>query len=213
MSSSTNPGYVYVDTETTGFGPRDRVVQIAMVFLDEHMVIKDAWGTYLDPRMRFIPGYQVHRITADMLRGAPTFREAAADITRRIGTRTLVAHNLAFDRRMIDQELARCWLPPMPNEGICTLALAKRVVPKPAKYTLADLCRRFDVPLGDAHDARVDALAGARLLPLLQAAANARDSLPATSPPTAPAAAGGRWSAHGRSGGLVVPLDRWIAAL
>ena len=90
-------GFVYVDTETTGFSRQDEVIEIA--------VIDDAGRVRLNTLIRpsrSIP-YTITSLTGitnDMVRSAPRWDEAVPRIREAVGGRIVVAHNAAFDMRM-----------------------------------------------------------------------------------------------------------------
>lgn len=162
-------GYAYVDTETSGFRATDRVVQIAVVHLDENRQVTGTWWSFVNPRLPFIGGYQVHQISTATVADAPTFPQLAPLLRRKLAGRTLVAHNLNFDRRMLNQEFARLGDDGLLTGGICTVEMARRLLPKPHRNRLEVLCRRLGVHLNGAHDALQDALAGAAVFAKLAA--------------------------------------------
>ena len=171
--------FAVVDLETTGLDPgRDRVVQLAVVRTDARGAVVDEWETLVDPGRD--PGpTEVHGITAAALVGAPTFADVADELRRRLRGAAVVGHNLAFDAAFLAAEHDRAGTgegsspprPPTPwleaTPGLCTLRLARRVLPGPAAYTLSACCERTGVVLTDAHTALGDARATAGLLAAL----------------------------------------------
>ncbi len=91
-----------------------------------------------------------------MVEAAPTFGEIAATLARRLHGTVLVAHNLSFDARMLDQEFNRLGTTFSTGTGHCTLRMMSE------KLGLA--CRRHGIPLSQAHRALADARATAELL-------------------------------------------------
>jgi DNA polymerase III subunit epsilon len=96
----SSDNFVVLDTETTGLGSSDQVIEIA--------IINAAGSALCDGLLR--PTYPigegamaVHRITEEMVSKAPTFAEAWPDIERVIDGRKIIAWNAAFDARMIQQ--------------------------------------------------------------------------------------------------------------
>ncbi len=93
------PKPVVVDVETTGFGPNDRVVEIAAITLDPATwETVDEYDTLINPG-RDVGPTGVHGITASMVEAAPTFSDIIAAIAGRLQGSLLIAHNLAFDSR------------------------------------------------------------------------------------------------------------------
>lgn len=147
--------FAVVDIETTGKFNKDRVVEIAIVVLDRNLKVIDEYDTLIDPQRDVGPTH-IHKITASMLAGAPTFEEAAASISHRLSGRILVAHQLTFDTRFLSNELLSLDASLNPGMGICTLQLTNE--------NLSMACHRNGVSLLDQHRALADARATAELL-------------------------------------------------
>lgn len=150
------PPLVVVDVETTGFRRSDRVVEVAAVRLHpETGEIVDEYDTLVQPG-RDVGHTSIHGITPSMLELAPAFEEIVGDFARRLHGRVLVAHNLPFDRRFLQQEFDRCGVRLDPGAGICTL--------RATGQRLTAACDDHGVPLDCAHRALADARATAGLL-------------------------------------------------
>ncbi|MEV1119577.1 exonuclease domain-containing protein [Actinosynnema sp. NPDC049800] len=156
-------GYAVVDVETTGFAARgaDRVVEVAVVGLDDAGRVTDEWCTLLNPGRDLGPQH-VHRIRAADVWHAPTFAQAAGALAARLAERVVVAHNLSFDARFLTAEFARAGVD-LPVTGLCTMRLADRYLPGRAGRSLAACCEAVGVTLDSAHSALHDARATARL--------------------------------------------------
>ena len=147
---------IVVDCETTGFGKSDRVVEIAAITLDpDTLQVVDEYDTLVNPE-RDTGHVGIHGVTASMVEAAPVFREIAAALARRLGGAILVAHNLAFDQRMLAQEYGRLGSTFSPGQGICTLRATSE------KLNVA--CEAYGIPLDNHHRALADARATASLL-------------------------------------------------
>lgn len=148
-----------VDVETTGFGKSDKICEIAIVNISpETFEIIDEFETLVNPK-RDIGAVHVHRITASMVAGAPTFEEIASGVAARLDRSVLIAHNLSFDQRMIEYEFDRLNATFNPGSGICTLNLSGE------KLALA--AKRFGIKHENQHSALADARAAASLFKLL----------------------------------------------
>ena len=146
---------VVVDVETTGFARHDRVVEIAAVTLDSATwETIDEFDTLINPE-RDVGPTGVHGITAAMVEAAPTFSEIVSAVAGRLQGAVLIAHNLAFDERMLRQEFNRSDLPVDLGEGLCTYKATRK------KLCLA--CDEFHIPLSQHHRALADARATAQL--------------------------------------------------
>ena len=147
---------VVVDTETTGIGKADRIVEIAAITISPQTgEIVDEFETLVNPE-RDIGPTSIHGITSSMVEAAPTFEEIATALARRLTGAILVGHNLSFDARMLSQEYGRLNCSFDWGQGKCTL--------RATRLKLASACARYGVPLSDTHRAYNDALASAMLL-------------------------------------------------
>ena len=150
---------VVVDTETTGLGKFDRIVEIAAITINPQTgEIIDEFETLVNPE-RDIGPTSIHGITPSMVETAPTFAEIATALARRLTGAVLVGHNLAFDVRMLQQEYDRLDSSFDCGHGRCTL--------RATGLKLASACAKYGVSLSETHQAYSDALATAMLLTFL----------------------------------------------
>ena len=150
---------VAIDCETTGFSRHDRIVEFAAVEVDVGSgQVVDEIDTLLNPE-RDVGPVDVHGVTASMVSAAPTFEEVAGALGRRLQGAILVAHNLAFDARLLGQEFQRLGTAFDPGAGYCTLRATSQ------KLGLA--CESFGIAHVDQHRALSDARATAQLAWLL----------------------------------------------
>ncbi|RIK94847.1 MAG: DNA polymerase III subunit epsilon [Proteobacteria bacterium] len=150
------------DTETTGLDPADghRVIEIGCIELFNMLPTGRTYHVYLNPE-RDVPveALAVHGLSADFLRGKPTFAEVVADFVDFLGEARLVAHNAEFDVKFINAEFARLGFSPLTATRVVdTLAIARRKFPG-APASLDALCKRFGVDNSarDKHGALLDA--------------------------------------------------------
>ncbi|GAB98282.1 hypothetical protein KILIM_121_00090 [Kineosphaera limosa NBRC 100340] len=158
-------GYTVIDVETTGLSPscRDRVVEIAVVWVSHDGEIQDQWVTLVNPGRDVGPTH-IHGITATAVAAAPTFDEIAPYVLRALVGRIAVAHNAPFDLRFLASEFHRVGLPltDLPLRGVCTMAWAPFFVHSSSRK-LADCCAASGVALKNPHSAMDDALATAQM--------------------------------------------------
>ncbi|MEQ9411566.1 MAG: exonuclease domain-containing protein [Fuerstiella sp.] len=147
--------YAVIDVETTGFSNKDRVLEIAIVVLDEQFNVVNEFDSLVDP-MRDVGRADIHGITPSMLANAPAFEDVASTVASIVHGRVIVAHNLPFDSRMVRNEYARLGAEFNAGAGICTLQHTRM------KLSLA--CETFGVSLDQHHRALADARATAQLL-------------------------------------------------
>ena len=94
--------YVILDTETTGLGKNDVILQLGLIDLDGNVLM----DTLIRPskRKRFsASATAIHGLSMASVKNAPTFAEIYAEFKRAIGKRELLIYNAVFDGRMLDQ--------------------------------------------------------------------------------------------------------------
>lgn len=165
--------YVVVDVETTGGSPwgGDRITEFCAVTITGGR-ITDVFETLVNPE-RSIPAQvsRLTRITWDMVRRAPTIRDVAARIAEVLRGHLFVAHNAAFDWRFVSSELSRYGGQQLMGEKLCTVKLARAVVPNIRRRSLDSLSYFYGIENHARHRAGGDAVATAKvLLRLLEAA-------------------------------------------
>ena len=157
-NSTTQPGaarctgFAVIDTETTGLGHDDRVIEIGIVLLDPDLALDGEWATLVNPERSVGPVW-VHHIHDSHVQHAPTFDEIAPEFLAQIRGRVVVAHNYAFDRRMLDGDLLRAEQPTLPD-GLCTMRMS-------GNRSLANACIEYGITQHDHHHALADAHAAA----------------------------------------------------
>jgi DNA polymerase-3 subunit epsilon len=163
---------IVLDTETTGLDPRSghRLVEIACVELEDFIPTGRTFHRYIHPERDIDPEAQrVHGLSLAFLADKPRFADpdVGEALLAFIGEASVVAHNAAFDREFVNQELERIGLTG-PHEGrwVDTLMLAQQRFPG-VHNSLDALCRRFRLSLSERekHGALIDAklLAGVYL--------------------------------------------------
>ncbi len=155
--------YLVVDLETTGgsAGRGHRVTEIAALAVSGRGEIREEYRTLVNPE-RTIPPFvsRLTNITWSMVRDAPRFHEIAEDVLRLLDGRVFVAHNATFDRSFLAMELERCTGEPMPDVRVlCTLKLARKVLPELRRRSLDSLAFYYGVEIADRHRAYGDARA------------------------------------------------------
>lgn len=157
--------FVVTDTETTGVRPEeDRLIELAAVKVRGGEVVA-RFEQLVDPGCH-VPARitQITGISTAMLVGQPPPEEVLPAFRAFLGEAVLVAHNLPFDYRFLQAELARAGLEPLANRGLCTLRLARRLLPSLASHGLSALAQHFGLRNAARHRALGDAEVTARVL-------------------------------------------------
>jgi DNA polymerase-3 subunit epsilon len=159
--------YVVVDVETTGGSARrgHRVTEVAAVRMAGDGRTLGEFATLVNPDRAIPPFISVlTRITDAMVATAPRFQEIAPALHAMLDGAVFVAHNVPFDWRFVTYELDRAGGPWLRARTLCTLRLARRVVPEVGRRSLDALTDYFGVANEARHRAFGDARATAVLL-------------------------------------------------
>lgn len=163
--------FAVVDVETTGSGLHrgDRITEVAVV----HVRGRDAQTTLeilVNPQRPVSPfAARLTGIHWDALHEAPTFGDVADRIAAALAGRVFVAHNMRFDWRFLSLELQRALGQPLRGPRLCTVKLARRLLPHLPRRNLDTLAWHYDVSIIARHRAGGDARATARVLQFLLA--------------------------------------------
>ena len=155
-----------VDVETTGGSPRHghRVTEVAAVCVVGGRVER-TYSTLVNPERR-IPAMitSLTGITDEMVRGAPRFHEVAEELGEVLQGRVFVAHNAAFDWGFLCSELERCVGSALSGRQLCTVRLARKLLPQLPSRSLDSLAHYFGLEIEARHRALDDAVATAHVL-------------------------------------------------
>jgi DNA polymerase-3 subunit epsilon len=161
------------DTETTGFGPKARIIEVAAVTFEKGHVVRE-WSTFLDPEgvdwdsESVQKALSINKITRAQLVGAPKFKDVIADLLIELSHPIWAAHNAEFDVNMLAQERALLNDPTLPPSmsDICfdTMSLSSQIHPAERTHKLADTAARWGVVPDGAHRAASDAITCGRIL-------------------------------------------------
>jgi DNA polymerase-3 subunit epsilon len=158
--------YVVVDTETTGgrHGSGDRITEIAAVVVRDGEIV-ELFETLVNPE-RPIPYFvtQLTNITWDMVKDKPTFDRVAPQVMRVLEGNVFVAHNMMFDWRFVTSELSRSTGRKLQGRRLCTVKIARKVLPQLSRRSLDHIARYYGVEIRGRHRAGGDALATAKCL-------------------------------------------------
>ncbi len=157
--------WVVVDVETTGGRPPDdRITEIAAVVVKNGQ-IAEVFETLVNPE-RPIPRFvsQLTNISWEMVKDAPKFSHIAANIMRALEGNVFVAHNAAFDWKFVTHEVSRATGNRLVGQQLCTVKLARCLLPHLARRSLDYLADYYGVEIRGRHRAGGDAIATAHCL-------------------------------------------------
>jgi DNA polymerase III epsilon subunit family exonuclease len=127
--------------------------------------VLDEFETLINPETS-VPKFLANLtgISDEMLTSAPRFAEIACSFLDFIGDSVLVAHNANFDLPLLNREINRVFAGHrLRNAHLCTVDLARRLVPQLDSHRLDAVTAYFQVDIPRRHRAADDALATARV--------------------------------------------------
>ena len=153
-----------LDTETTGVGNKDRIVEISVIGFDlTSMKMINKYSTLINPE-RKIPeeASNIHKIYDKDVIGKPLFKDIIPTLFPYLSNRLVVIHNAKFDMRMLLNEARRekTRLPSI--HALCTLGLSS-ILFKGATLKLQDLHNRLIGQHTQTHSALDDTIMLGRL--------------------------------------------------
>jgi DNA polymerase-3 subunit epsilon len=159
--------YAILDIETTGGKYNEEgITEVAIYKFDGHKVV-DQFISLINPEREIQPFVvNLTGINSNMLRNAPKFYEVAKRIVEITEDCIVVAHNAQFDNRILKTEFNRLGFG-FNRETLCTVELAKKLIPGHDSYSLGKLTRALGIPISDRHRAEGDAIATLKLFKIL----------------------------------------------
>ncbi len=158
---------VMLDFETTGLSTvaGDRITEVAALRIvdgrvTERYVTLINCGVRMPPFVTALTG-----ISQRMIDSAPPVAQVIPELLDFIGDDVLAAHNASFDSRFLASESQRQGLSPRHRGLICSLKLARRMLPGQPSYKLGGLAHALNITYrGSAHRAEADAEVSTGLL-------------------------------------------------
>lgn len=158
--------YVVVDVETTGSGWRrnDRITEIAVVHVRAGRVVQE-FESLVNPQRSIPPIVSaLTNITWSMVQHAPLFGELCDRLVPLLQGKVFVAHNAEFDWRFVTTEVARATGQRLDGERLCTVRLARSLLPHLRSRRLDALAHYYGIVIEGRHRAGGDARATAKVM-------------------------------------------------
>lgn len=167
MKSIWEIPFIVVDVETSGSNSKNnKIMEIACVTTIGGE-ITNVFSSLINPHEAIPPFISnMTGITDAMTKNAPE----AIDVIPRVEeifnkkNAVFVAHNARFDWSFIVETFNLAGLPKPSLSRLCTLKLARRLLPKSVKKNLGELANYFDITVINRHRASGDAIATAHVL-------------------------------------------------
>jgi DNA polymerase-3 subunit epsilon len=157
--------YVTVDLETVGGAPgAGQIIEIGACRMKGPR-IEQTFAALVRPWTR-IPRFisSMTSITDEMVRKAPPIEEILPHFRNFLGDAVMVAHNAQFDSSFLDFEFRRIFGIGLRNPVLCTLRLARRLLPSMRRRGLDAMAEHFGLSTAGRHRGWGDARMAAELL-------------------------------------------------
>ncbi|MGH7673534.1 MAG: 3'-5' exonuclease [Gemmatimonadales bacterium] len=171
--------FAVVDVETTGTRARrgDRIIEIAVATIEagEARVV---FHTLVNPGIPIPPFVaSLTGIGDALVREAPPFDAVADGLLDALRDTVFVAHNARFDWAFLSAEVERARGLVLQGPRVCTLRLARRLLPELPRRNLDTVTRHLGITIEGRHRAVGDAVAAARVLHRLLGVAKERGAV------------------------------------
>lgn len=159
--------FAIVDIETTGGSPKNSKITEIAIYIHDGKQILDEYITLVNPEMP-IPEFitKLTRISDDMVKNAPKFFEIAKDIVEITKDCVFVAHNVAFDYKILRAEFKSLGYD-YRKDHLCTVRTSKYVIPGYKSYSLGKIAKDLNIEINGRHRAGGDALATTKLFEII----------------------------------------------
>lgn len=157
---------VVLDFETTGLRPDqgDRITEVAALRVENGTIVARYESLVNCHRRQSNSIRAFTGINQQMIDSAPEPWQVFPELLRFIGDAPVVSHNAAFDQGFLDCEYARLNLQHMGADFICTVQLARCLLPELPSYSLRALAQHFKLNITAEHRAGLDAQATLQVL-------------------------------------------------
>ena len=163
MTHATPPDtWVAIDFETATREANSACALGVAVVTGDHVVRSESWLIQPPFNEYEYRNVLVHGITAEDTALAPDFGELWWEIGPILSAGPLLAHNAAFDIRVLRALIASHKIFAPSYEYVCTVNLARRAFPELPNHKLNTVCEHRGIALVH-HDAASDAIACANL--------------------------------------------------
>ncbi len=166
--------YTVFDTETTGLSPSggDEIISIGAVrIVNGRLLRQEIFDQLIDPRRAISrESINIHGISPDMLADQPTIEQVLPMFRRFSEDTVLVAHNAAFDMRLLQLKEAPTGIKFI-NPVLDTLLLSAVIHPNQEGHNLEAIAQRLGINIIGRHTSLGDAILTGeiflKLIPLL----------------------------------------------
>lgn len=167
MNSIWDASYFVVDLETTGSHPeKNRIFEVAWIRVENGEIVAE-YSSLVNPH-QFIPPYisNMTGVSNSQAYSAPEQHLVFPEVFKRMTEKPtiFVAHNAQFDFSFLKATLSRMNMNIDDVPVLCTLKLARRILPKNLKKNVGSLADYFGHKISNRHRAFDDTFATVTIL-------------------------------------------------
>ena len=139
--------YAITDIETTSNNYKGQKITEISIFLYDGNQVVDEFTSLVNPEQHIPPFItNLTGINDAMVRHAPKFYEIAKQVHTITENAVFVAHNVNFDYNIIKSEFQSLGFD-FNRKKLCTVRLARKIIPGHRSYSLGNLCAALDITL------------------------------------------------------------------
>lgn len=157
--------FCVIDLETTGGNHEsDQIIEIGLVQI-RGLEITSSKNYLVNPQKQ-IPEFiqKLTSIKQEDVENCTTIDLIIDEVIEYIGDDIIVAHNTSFDVPFLNSVMRRLNKPELKNRVICTNVMTKHMIPEIMTSNLNYMSQLFGIDHANAHRAKDDAVATAKLL-------------------------------------------------
>ncbi|EOL42318.1 exonuclease, DNA polymerase III, epsilon subunit [Enterococcus phoeniculicola] len=156
--------FIAMDFETANHLPYS-ACSLALVMVQESKIVGEYYSLIQPETEFFWRNIQVHGIHPEDVRQAPKFPDVWKNIQNYFHQNSLiVAHNAAFDTKVLAGCLDYYQLEQPNYLSLCTVKTSRKLFPEMQNHRLNTVCANLDITLQNHHDALEDSRACAEIL-------------------------------------------------
>ena len=154
--------FVVIDTETTGLSDGYQVIEIAVVDMNENILLSERVKPSIAIEQN---AAKVHGISESELSDVESFDSITKKLMLVIQGRRIAGYNLPYDTEAIyNSAIATDADIKIDNEALCVMQYANTIFKLTKSMKLTELCEAFSISTSNAHSATSDALMTVKLM-------------------------------------------------
>ena len=151
-----------IDFETANYRSHSAIA-VGLTLIEERAIVESVSYLIRPPNNWFVPKFiDIHGIQPHQVEDQPNFEELWPRIQHFFQDTTMLAHNAAFDRGVLEGTAAYYEMALPRLDWLCTVQISRQRWPQLSRHKLNIVCDHLGIDLNH-HDAGSDALAAAQI--------------------------------------------------